>query len=144
MKTLETIKTAYLGSDNKMSFFQFETNLGFAGNLETVEMMAKNGNDAAIKYLPILKNMSSRQRSESRIYYKLSTQFEQEWVLAKSQLLNELPKQKIKVKYTADISRSSKSRIKTFNIYADIYSYPERTIKISYCKEYMTIKCEIL
>jgi hypothetical protein len=148
MKTLEKIFTAFQKDNGSLSFFEFDSDNtsstnACAGNYEIVEQMAKKNTDY-LERLDKLSNMTSRQRSESGIYYKMKLKHNDDWNQAIFELTGKLPLKKVTVKCTASVTRISKSRLDTFRIHSHCLNYPKFQTRIPYTKENMVLNFVII
>ena len=150
MQTLTKKIKAYLNEDGKPCFDQFDfsasKNAGSITNYDIVKQMAANGSNAAKNAILRLEKMTSRQKSESGIYWNLKNIHSHDWVKALSDLLGGIePRKRVDLLFTAQVKAATKSRLKTFGwLSASPYHYPQKTAKVPYCNELMTVECKIL
>lgn len=138
---LTATEVAYISNvTGQLTSSEFETPSGHVahcGNFKIVEQMASNGVESAISGFAKLQTMSSRERSESGIYYKL--QQKKEWTIATEQLLGIAPNKAVTVTYTTTITKDTISRQRAFRYNSSIYGEAVKTAKVDYCNETITI-----
>lgn len=142
MKTLSKKVNLFIDGKGKLNFFPFPMEVvtsGKYGNYEVVEQMAIDGDREAISAIEKLKEMTSRARSESGIYYKM--QQKKSFNETKAKLYNVGVFKAVVVEFTAEISRNSKSRVDTFNENSDAFG--KSYVKIPYTNEWMIINKKI-
>lgn len=146
--TYATTEKMYQNEDGTLDYFQFDGPYISGGvvcnNFQVVKKMAADGFSPAISALNKLENMTSRERSESGIYWKM--QQTGEWVAAKSALTGQIPRKAVIVQGTSIVSRNSVSRARHFRHMMLRYSRTAAgsyTEKIPYCNEHMTITISI-
>jgi hypothetical protein len=112
-------------------------------NFDVVNKMSENDYKPAKSALVKLKNMTSRERSESGIYWKL--QKTDAWVIAQEQLHGTAAGTPVIVKITSTVSRDSISRQRKFE--SMVFWYKDRpgshSDRIPYTKEIMTIHVDV-
>lgn len=114
MKNFTKKEKAFINPEGRIEPFAFEIKMltsGKYGNYEVVEQMAKDGDQQAVSAIEKLKDMTSRQRSESGIYYKLQQKplFNE----TKGKLYGVTPFESVIVTYSSEF-KPTKSRIKCF------------------------------
>lgn len=142
MKTLTTTKKLFLTENGELSFFAFPSEIMYDrrfGNYQIVEMMANNGDDDAKKAIEKLRGMSSRQCSESGIYYAM--QQKKSFNQTKANMYGVKMYTPVTVEFSAEISRKSKSRISAFEYNADAHG--KTFFRIPYTSEMMLINKKI-
>lgn len=145
MATLTRTHKAYIQPNKVLTYdrFNFKSGQSLIGNMEIVKKMSENGLYTATTAYNKLVNMTSRQRSESGIYYRLSQR--KEWGKAVYDLTGAVENKPVLITYSALVAKPSRARSLSF--YANthvIYLEPVIEVPVKWCKgEIMTIHKEV-
>lgn len=142
-KTIQAYRCRTTGKPTSLQFTTVDRFIGGAGNFETVQQMARNEHPPAQRALERLLPMTSRQRSQSGIYWKLRTEHPNQWTKATEQLLGVPPNKPITMTFSAEVPRSSKSRLEAFHAMCYPHVNDGTTVDVPYVKELMTINVKI-
>jgi hypothetical protein len=136
----------YLNPDGTLNYFQFGASnhaIPSVNNFHVVKKMAELGCEPAVSAVRKLEAMTSRERSESGIYWKMQNEYETYFVAAKEQLLGIKALPKITVIFSAKVSRHSVSRERCFR---SMCAYHKNGVikRIPYTNELMVINMTVI